>query len=157
MHASTVPTTPDARFDAWAEKLGHRFDGELVIGGNYNSTIRHGNQVFVSGQIPRIGTTVMVTGEVGQDVSLAQAKVGAQICAMRALVLLKSCLGSLSHIEQALRMTVYTRSSPTFTQQSEVADAASQVLHARVRQPKAKKWSVRQLNQQLGRVNLDFL
>jgi hypothetical protein len=31
------------------------------------------------------------------------------------------------------------------------------VLHARVRQPKAKKWSVRQLNQQLGRVNLDFL
>ena len=30
-------------------------------------------------------------------------------------------------------------------------------LVSRVQQPKAKKWSVRQLNQQLGRVNLDFL
>jgi enamine deaminase RidA (YjgF/YER057c/UK114 family) len=122
-------TTPDTRFDAWADKLGHRFDGELVIGGNYTSTMRHGNQMFVSGQVPRVGTTVMVVGEVGRDVSLAQAQVGAQICAMRALALLKTSLGSLSHIEQALRMTVYTRSSADFTQQSEVADAASQVLH----------------------------
>jgi enamine deaminase RidA (YjgF/YER057c/UK114 family) len=122
-------TTPDTRFDAWADKLGHRFDGELVIGGNYTSTMRHGNQMFVSGQVPRVGTTVMVVGEVGRDVSLAQAQVGAQICAMRALALLKSSLGSLSKIEQALRMTVYTRSSADFTQQSEVADAASQVLH----------------------------
>jgi enamine deaminase RidA (YjgF/YER057c/UK114 family) len=120
---------PDARFNAWAEKLGHRFDGELVIGGNYTSTMPHGNQVFVSGQVPRVGTTVMVVGEVGRDVTLEQAQVGAQICAMRALALLKTSLGSLSQIEQALRMTVYTRSSPTFTQQSEVADAASQVLH----------------------------
>ena len=120
---------PDTRFDAWADKLGHRFDGELVIGGNYTSTMRHGNQMFVSGQVPRVGTTVMVVGEVGRDVSLAQAQVGAQICAMRALALLKSSLGSLSQIEQALRMTVYTRSSADFTQQSEVADAASQVLH----------------------------
>ncbi|MFM8899319.1 MAG: RidA family protein [Burkholderiales bacterium] len=122
-------TCPDARFNAWADQLGHRFDGELIIGGNYTSTIRHGNQVFVSGQVPRVGSTVMVVGEVGSDVSLAQAQVGAQICAMRALALLKTSLGSLSNIQQALRLTVYTRSSPHFTQQSEVADAASQVLH----------------------------
>ncbi len=126
---TNIPTPPDARFGAWANKLGHRFDGELVIGGNYTSTMRHGDQVYVSGQIPRVDTTVMVIGEVGRDVSLEQAQVGAQICAMRALALLKSSLGSLSQIEQALRLTVYTRSSPNFTQHSEVADAASQVLH----------------------------
>jgi enamine deaminase RidA (YjgF/YER057c/UK114 family) len=68
-------------------------------------------------------------GEVGRDVSLQQAQVGAQICAMRALALLKTSLGSLSHIKQALRLTVYIRCSPEFIQQSEVADAASQVLH----------------------------
>ena len=64
-------SNPDTRFNAWADKLGHRFDGELVIGGNYTSTMRHGNQVFVSGQAPRVGTTVMVVGEVGREVSLA--------------------------------------------------------------------------------------
>jgi enamine deaminase RidA (YjgF/YER057c/UK114 family) len=125
----TPDDTPDARFNTWADKLGHRFDGELIIGGNYTSTMRHGNQVFISGQVPRVGTTVMVVGEVGRDVSLAQAQIGAQVCAMRALALLKTSLGSLLHIEQTLRMTVYVRSSPDFTQQSEVADAASQVLH----------------------------
>lgn len=125
----TPSTTPDARFAAWADKLGHRFDGELVIGGIYTSTMRHGDQVFVSGQVPRVGTTVMVVGEVGAEVSLEQAQVGAQICAMRALALLKGSLGSLSKVKQALRMTVYTRSAASFTQQSEVADAASQVLH----------------------------
>lgn len=126
----TIPgTTPDTRFAAWAAQLGHSFDGELVIGGIYTSTIRHGDQVFVSGQVPRVGTQVMVVGEVGRDVSLEQAQVGARICAMRALALLKGSLGSLSQVTQALRMTVYTRSSPSFTQQSEVADAASQVLH----------------------------
>jgi enamine deaminase RidA (YjgF/YER057c/UK114 family) len=124
-----LASNPDARFNAWAEKLGHRFDGELIIGGNYTSTMRHGNQVFVSGQVPRVGSTVMVVGEVGRDVSLQQAQVGAQICAMRALALLKTSLGSLSHIKQALRLTVYIRCSPEFIQQSEVADAASQVLH----------------------------
>jgi enamine deaminase RidA (YjgF/YER057c/UK114 family) len=124
-----TPDHPDTRFNNWATQLGHRFDGELVIGGNYTSTVHHGDQVFVSGQVPRVGNTVMVVGAVGRDVTLAQAQVGAQICAMRALALLKTSLGSLAKIKQVLRMTVYTHSSPAFTQQSEVADAASHLLH----------------------------
>jgi enamine deaminase RidA (YjgF/YER057c/UK114 family) len=47
---------------------------------------------------------------------------------MRALALLQRSAGSLEAIAAILRITVYVRSAPTFTQQSEVADGASDVL-----------------------------
>ena len=120
--------TRDARFDEAALRLGHAFDGEIKIGGNYVPVARHGDQVFVSGQIPRVGDTVVVTGAVGAEVSLAQARVAASICVMRALALLKRSLGSLDSIAGIMRVTVYVQSAPAFTQQSEVADAASDLL-----------------------------
>jgi enamine deaminase RidA (YjgF/YER057c/UK114 family) len=119
----------DARFAAQEAALGYSFEGEIKIGGNYVSTLRHGDTVYVSGQVPRVGSTIVVTGRAGADVSLAQAQLAARVCAMRALVLLRQSLGSLDRIEQILRVTVYTQSAVDFTQQSEVADAASELLH----------------------------
>lgn len=119
----------DARFAAQEAALGYSFEGEIKIGGNYVSTLRHGDTVYVSGQVPRVGSTVVVTGRAGSDVSLAQAQLAARVCAMRALVLLRQSLGSLDRIAQILRVTVYTQSAADFTQQSEVADAASELLH----------------------------
>ena len=120
--------TRDANFLNAAESLGYSFDGEIKIGGNYVPVVRDGNQVYVSGQIPRIGDQVMVVGRAGGDASLAQAQLAAKICAMRALALLKNALGSLEKVKSVLRVNVYVQSSELFTQQSEVADAASEIL-----------------------------
>jgi enamine deaminase RidA (YjgF/YER057c/UK114 family) len=117
------------KFNDIATALGYSFEGEIKIGGNYVSTARHDNQIFISGQIPRVGSTVMVTGRVGEVVTLEQAQLAAKICAMRALALLAQALGSLEKIEKILRVTVYTQSAMDFTQQSEVADAASEIFH----------------------------
>lgn len=117
------------RFNNIAASMGYSFDGEIKIGGNYVSTTRHDNQIFISGQIPRVGSTVVVTGRVGDEVTLEQAQLAAKICAMRALALLGKALGSIEKIEKILRVTVYTQSAMNFTQQSEVADAASEIFH----------------------------
>jgi enamine deaminase RidA (YjgF/YER057c/UK114 family) len=122
--------TREEKFQAVAVELGHSFDGEIKIGGNYTSVVRHGDQAFVSGQIPRVGSTVLVMGRVGAQTSLAQAQTGAKICVMRALVLLRQELGSLDAIAQILRMTIYVQVAEDFTQLSEVGDAASEVLYA---------------------------
>ena len=119
----------DTRFAAIEKALGYSFDGEIKIGGNYTSTVQHGDVIYVSGQVPRVGSTVVVTGRAGAEVSLTQAQLGAKVCAMRALALLRQNLGSLDRIQQVMRVTVYTQSASDFTQQSEVADAASEVLH----------------------------
>ena len=120
--------TRDSRFKVEANALGYDFDGEIKIGGNYVSLIRDGNHVYVSGQIPRVGDTVVVTGAAGASTTLQQAQVAAKVCAMRALALLQRSLGSLDGIEAVLRITVYVQSAPSFTQQSEVADGASELL-----------------------------
>jgi enamine deaminase RidA (YjgF/YER057c/UK114 family) len=43
----------ETRFAAVAAALGYNFDGEIKIGGNYVAVVQHGNQVYVSGKIPR--------------------------------------------------------------------------------------------------------
>ena len=122
--------SPESRFAAMEEALGLSFSGEINIGGNYVSVVRHGSQVFVSGQIPRVGSEVVVTGSVGAEVTLVQAQLAAKVCTMRALALLRQTLGSLESVSRVLRVTVFVQSAQGFTQQSEVADGASEVLYA---------------------------
>lgn len=117
-------------FQQVAAGLGHSFEGEMRIGGNYVPTVENGGEIYVSGQIPRVGNTVVVTGRVGADVSLEEGRHAAKICAMRALAILRQSLGSLDRIKRILRITVYVQSAADFTHQSEVADGASEVLYS---------------------------
>ncbi len=86
----------DDRFQQAASALGYSFDGELKVGGNYVPLLRDGATLYISGQVPRVGSTVVFTGRVGAEVTLAQAQVAAKVCAMRALALLQRELGSLN-------------------------------------------------------------
>ena len=126
--------TADERFAQAALELGHRFDGEIKIGGNYSPVVRDGQQLFVSGQIPRVGDEVLYVGTVGAGIDLASARTAAAICAMRALAFVQRAAGSLDAVRAVARITVYVRSAPDFTQQSEVADGASGLI-ARVLGP----------------------
>ena len=117
------------RFERAAQALGYDFGGEIVIGGHYVSLIQHGDIVEISGQIPRVGSEVLVTGRVGVDVDLAQAQTAAKICLMRALALLNRHLNGLDAVAHILRLNVYVQSAADFTQQSEVADGASDLLY----------------------------
>ncbi|WP_315532972.1 RidA family protein [Delftia acidovorans] len=126
--------TADERFAQAALELGHRFDGEIKIGGNYSPVVRDSQQLFVSGQIPRVGDEVLYVGTVGAGIDLASARTAAAICAMRALAFVQRAAGSLDAVRAVARITVYVRSAPDFTQQSEVADGASDLI-ARVLGP----------------------
>ena len=123
-------TSRDQRLQAHALALGCDLSGELQVGGHYAPVVRDGEHLHVSGQIPRVGSTVVVTGAAGAAATLAQAQRAAQVCALRALTLLQRAAGGLDRIGAIPRMGVYVQSAPGFTQQSEVADAASDLLHA---------------------------
>ncbi|MDD0815030.1 RidA family protein [Curvibacter sp. HBC28] len=120
--------TRQSRFTAACAPWGDAFEGPIQAGGHYLPVLQHGETLYVSGQVPRVGSTVVVTGRVGSDTSLDQARTGAQISILRALALLARHLGSLDDLAQVLRVTVYVQCSDDFTQHSEVADAASDLL-----------------------------
>jgi enamine deaminase RidA (YjgF/YER057c/UK114 family) len=77
-----------------------------------------------------VGDRVVITGRAGTEVPLEQAQLAAKVCTLRALALLQRSLGSLDKVRAVLKLNVYTQSAEHFTQQSEVADAASELLHA---------------------------
>lgn len=117
------------RFEEVARSLGQSFDGPIRIGGDYEPVVRYGHEVYVSGQIPRVGDQVLYVGRVGAEVSLDEARTAASISVMRALALLSRSLGGLDRVRKVLRMTVHIRCTADFTQLSEVSDGASGVLH----------------------------
>ncbi|GAB3650326.1 RidA family protein [Ramlibacter alkalitolerans] len=120
----------DTDFTAAASALGLSFDGEIRLGGIYAPVVRDGNTLYVSGQVPRVGEVVAVTGRAGADVPLDEAQRAAKICVLRGLALLRRALGSLDAVRAIPKMNVYVQCSEHFTQHSEVGDAASALLHA---------------------------
>lgn len=118
----------DTRFQTFALEMGLDFSGEIKIGGNYMPVLRDGMQLWVSGQIPRVGDEVMFVGTLGDTLNVTQGRKAAAICAMRALAFLQREAGSLESVVSVLRITVYVRSALGFIQQSEVADGASDVM-----------------------------
>lgn len=118
----------DHRFEEQAQALGFPLSAPIKIGGDYTPALRDGDLIYVSGQIPRVGDEIAVVGAAGADVSLDRARFGAQISTLRALALARQLCGSLGAVVGVPRVSVFIRSAPDFTQHSEVADAASQLL-----------------------------
>ncbi len=87
----------------------------------------HERLAFVSGQLPRQGE-IIVTGKVGADVDLEQARDAARLCIVQGLACLKQVLGSLDRVERILKVTGFVASAPGFNQQPKVIDAASELL-----------------------------
>ena len=94
------------RYEAALQALGYSFDGPLKIGGDYVPVLHLGDQVYISGQIPRVNDTVVFPGRVGEDVSLAEAQTAAKISTLRCLKLLSESLGSLDAVKGIARINV---------------------------------------------------
>jgi len=94
----------------------------------YVAVVRHRDIAYVSGQIPRSGNQVLMTGKLGAEVTLEQGQRAAEACILQALAQLKAELGDLDRVERVLKVTGFVASAPGFTQQPQVVDAASSLL-----------------------------
>jgi len=86
------------------------------------------NTFYTSGQVARIGETMIATGLVGREVDLALAQQCAWQCAINVLESVKNALGSLEKIDHVVRLGIYVASDDGFTDQHLVAHGARQVM-----------------------------
>ena len=96
----------------------------------YVPTVRTGDLVFVSGQIPLADGTPVHLGKVGADVDLTTAQAGARIACLQGLAALKAEVGDLAALKRVVRIGVFVASAPGFTDQPKVANGASELLQA---------------------------
>jgi enamine deaminase RidA (YjgF/YER057c/UK114 family) len=90
--------------------------------------VRTGDLVYTSGQVPLVDGKPAYTGKVGAEVSLDDAREAAKICALNALAALKSEVGDLAKVVRIVKVVAFVASDPSFTQQPQVANAASELL-----------------------------
>jgi enamine deaminase RidA (YjgF/YER057c/UK114 family) len=91
--------------------------------------VRHGDVVYVSGQIAIRDGALIASGRVGAEVDLPTAQDAARVCALNLLAALQAAAGSLDNLERLLKITVFIASTAEFTDQPAVADGASRLLN----------------------------
>jgi enamine deaminase RidA (YjgF/YER057c/UK114 family) len=107
---------------------GYQLPEAVAPAYQYVAVVVHGDLAYVSGQIPRAGGQVMMTGKLGDQVSVEQGQRAAEACILQALAQLKAELGDLGRITRVVKVTGFVASAGGFTQQPQVIDAASNLL-----------------------------
>lgn len=126
--------TPQQRFEVLLKEYQLDFGKDIQPGANYAVAIQDGHHLYISGQIPRVNGEIKVVGKASNVlqngyVRLESARLAAKICILKALAITAQQLGDINLVAKVLKLTVYVQSAEDFTQQSEVSDAASEVLY----------------------------
>ena len=95
----------------------------------YVPVVIAGGLAHVSGQLPFVGGK-LVTGRLGEDVSLEAGTAAAQACGLMILAQLKAALGTLERVERVVKLGAFVCSAPSFTDQPKVANGASELMAA---------------------------
>jgi enamine deaminase RidA (YjgF/YER057c/UK114 family) len=91
---------------------------------NYLGTKRSGDLLFVSGRVSQL------RGEVGSEITLADATRAARDAMIDLLAIIKQDIGDLDRIVSVEQVRGFVRSAPTFLEQPRVIDGASDLLIA---------------------------
>ena len=85
------------------------------------------SSVYVAGQLPYKDGELLGQGILGRDVDIETARGLARQAVLNALAVAADAVGSLDRV-RIVQMLVFVASTPEFGQQSNVADAASELL-----------------------------
>eukprot|EP00008_Paramoeba_atlantica_P010840 CAMPEP_0201482490 /NCGR_PEP_ID=MMETSP0151_2-20130828/6773_1 /ASSEMBLY_ACC=CAM_ASM_000257 /TAXON_ID=200890 /ORGANISM="Paramoeba atlantica, Strain 621/1 / CCAP 1560/9" /LENGTH=161 /DNA_ID=CAMNT_0047865223 /DNA_START=188 /DNA_END=673 /DNA_ORIENTATION=+ len=95
---------------------------------SYVASVRTGNLVFVSGQVPKREGQLIHCGIVGKDVSIENAQEAAKWCAVNGLAAVRENIGDLSKISRVVKVGGFVRSESDFQAQPKVINGASDFL-----------------------------
>jgi enamine deaminase RidA (YjgF/YER057c/UK114 family) len=96
--------------------------------GAYVPAKRSGNLVFVAGQLPMKEGKLLASGQVPSRCSVEDAKAAARQCVINGLAAVRTVEPNLDRIAGVVRVGAFVSSDPTFTQQPQVANGASELL-----------------------------
>lgn len=87
-----------------------------------------GDHVYVSGQPPARDGKIQYSGSVGSDISVSDAYLAAQLCALNILGALKQELDELDRIERIVKVVGFVSCAPGFTEHAKVINGASDLF-----------------------------
>ena len=94
----------------------------------YVPAVRAGCFVYTAGQLPVVDGKLLAAGKVGAEVGAVEAAALARTCALNALAAAASAAGGLAGIRRIVKLTGFVASAPDFTGQPQVVNGASELL-----------------------------
>jgi len=95
---------------------------------SYVPYVVSGNLVFISGQVTMADGGLQHVGIVGKELSLADGKAAARLCAVNVLAQLRAAAGDLDRVKRCVRLGVFVNAVPGYAQHPEVANGASDLM-----------------------------
>jgi enamine deaminase RidA (YjgF/YER057c/UK114 family) len=95
---------------------------------NYVPVVRTGDLLFLSGILPLRDGRLVLTGKLGENLTVEQGVEAARVAVLNGLSIVRSETGSLDRVKQIVKMVGYVASAPGFTDQPQVLNGASDLL-----------------------------
>jgi enamine deaminase RidA (YjgF/YER057c/UK114 family) len=133
LHSSPKPSelSMPASITQTIAALGHELPQVAAPAGNYVSTIRSGNLLFIAGQIGLQGRGPGYAGRVGAEFDIEQGRRAAEAACLNVLAQIATVTKDrVSAVRRVARLGVFVAAAPDFTQHPEVANGASDLIAA---------------------------
>lgn len=95
---------------------------------NYVNAVRTGNLVFLAGKGPRTPEGKLITGKLGEDLTVEQGYEAARAVAILQLAVLKAELGDLKKVKRIVKVLGMVNAVPDFTDHPEVVNGFSDLM-----------------------------
>ncbi|WP_226628971.1 RidA family protein [Alloyangia pacifica] len=96
--------------------------------GLFRGARRMGNAVYLSGLAPLDEAGVPMTGQVGTDIDLAEARARARRIGLALLANLQAEIGDLNRVSHVVKLNGYVLAAPGFAEIPQVIDGCSDVF-----------------------------
>ena len=117
------------RIDRKLAELGLQLPAPAAPVASYVPAVEAGGLLHISGQLPfREGA--VITGRLGDGVSIEDGQTAAQACALMLVAQMKSALGGLHRVERIVKLGVFVNSAADFTDQPKGANGAAHLMGA---------------------------
>jgi len=97
--------------------------------GAYVATKITGKLLFISGQVSFDEDNNLITGKIGNELTLEQGYAAAKRCGLSLIAhLKKACNGDLEKVKSCIKITGYVNSTDNFIDQPKVINGASDII-----------------------------
>jgi hypothetical protein len=116
------------RIEARLEELGMVLPSPMKPPGNFRLVKVHAGIAYVAGHPPIDGSTVLVEGVVGRDLTLDEGYEAARLTGLSILASLRQELGDLDRVTEWLRAVGYVQTAPGFSDNAKVVNGFSDLI-----------------------------
>jgi enamine deaminase RidA (YjgF/YER057c/UK114 family) len=95
---------------------------------NYVTSVRVGNQLYVSGHGPAPAEGIKTTGKVGKELTVEEGYRSARQTGLSILATVRAALGSLDRVERVVKLLGMVNCTSEFTDQPKVVNGCSDLF-----------------------------